>query len=238
MNLGTFSISLTVKDIKASREFYEKLGFTKLDGDEEQNWLILECGTTKIGLFQGMFDTNIITFNPKDARAIEAKIKADGLTPIEATKDDEGSTHFTLVDPDGNPLLFDQHSPDTPQMPQEHGTIAWTDLTVPNADAVRDFYEAVIGWKPEPVSMGDYNDYNMTTPDGTPRVGVCHKRGMNKDIPSQWMIYIKVDNLEQSIAKCKELGGKIIKEQKGEDGNLMFAMIEDPAGAVCALWKS
>ena len=78
MELGSFSVSLTVKDIKASRAFYEKLGFEVFDGNEDHNWLMMRCGSTKIGLFQDMFEQNVLTFNPQDVRAIQKKLKEEG----------------------------------------------------------------------------------------------------------------------------------------------------------------
>ncbi|MBI5668276.1 MAG: VOC family protein [Chloroflexi bacterium] len=109
MNLGTFSVSLAVKDIKASREFYEKLGFEVFDGKEEDNWLMLRNGTTKIGLFQGMFEDNILTFNPTDVRGIQKALKAQGITfTLEADESTTGPAHATLLDPDGNAILIDQ----------------------------------------------------------------------------------------------------------------------------------
>ena len=121
MNLGAFSVSLAVKDIKASREFYEKLGFQIFAGDESQNWLILKSGDHIIGLFQGMFPKNIFTFNPKwnqnaetvetdDIREIQKKLKSLGIK-LDSESDESGAgpAHFTLTDPDGNQILFDQH---------------------------------------------------------------------------------------------------------------------------------
>jgi catechol 2,3-dioxygenase-like lactoylglutathione lyase family enzyme len=111
MDLGTFSVSLAVKDIKASRAFYEKFGFSVIDGVEEQNWLILKNGEAKIGLFQGMFDKNILTFNPTDARAIQKSLKAQGVAlTLEADETTSGPAHLALVDPDGNQILIDQHA--------------------------------------------------------------------------------------------------------------------------------
>ncbi|GJM25790.1 MAG: hypothetical protein DHS20C16_22050 [Phycisphaerae bacterium] len=122
MDLGTFSVSLAVKDIAASRAFYEKLGFKQIHGDQSQNWLILQNGTSTIGLFQGMFERNCLTFNPgwandgnhpekfTDVREIQKRLKADGLTlTTEADESTEGPASCTLVDPDGNPVLIDQH---------------------------------------------------------------------------------------------------------------------------------
>ncbi|MBZ9613535.1 VOC family protein [Rheinheimera maricola] len=122
MELGAFSVSLTVKDIAASKAFYEKLGFTYKAGDQSQGWLVLKNGTTVIGLFQGMFDKNILTFNPgwdsntkelatfTDVRDIEKHLLAQGLTLIKtADQSSSGPEHITLEDPDGNPILIDQH---------------------------------------------------------------------------------------------------------------------------------
>lgn len=122
MELGAFSISLTVKDLQTSKAFYEKLGFTQFGGDASQNWLIMKNGTTIIGLFQGMFDTNALTFNPgwdsdantlenyTDVRELQRKFKEQGLELVsEADESTEGPASFTLVDPDGNPILIDQH---------------------------------------------------------------------------------------------------------------------------------
>jgi catechol 2,3-dioxygenase-like lactoylglutathione lyase family enzyme len=124
MQLGNFSVSLTVKDIKASKAFYEKLDFKEVAGKLEQNWLVLQNGTTTIGLFQGMFERNIMTFNPgwtidketledfQDVRELQSTLKQRGLTlKTEADESGTGPASFVLVDPDGNPILFDQHVP-------------------------------------------------------------------------------------------------------------------------------
>ncbi len=109
MELGTFSVSLAVKDIKAARAFYEKLGFKEIAGKEEDNWLILQNGSAKIGLFQGMFDNNVLTFNPTDVRGIQKALKAQGVTFMqEADETTQGAAHATLLDPDGNAILMDQ----------------------------------------------------------------------------------------------------------------------------------
>ena len=122
MTLGAFSISLTVKDLAASKIFYEKLGFHIFGGDATQNWLILKNGDHIIGIFQGMFEKNMLTFNPgwdqdcntlesfKDVRELQKKFKAEGLE-IEGEADESttGPAYFMLTDPDGNPILFDQH---------------------------------------------------------------------------------------------------------------------------------
>ncbi len=122
MELGAFSVSLTVKDLAASMAFYEKLGFTQFHGDPAQNWVILKNGDHVIGLFQGMFEKNVLTFNPgwtqaaesvaafTDVRQIQQKLKADGVAFVmEADENTSGPACFMLEDPDGNPILIDQH---------------------------------------------------------------------------------------------------------------------------------
>jgi lactoylglutathione lyase len=122
MELGAFSISLAVKDINASKAFYEKLGFKVFGGDISQNWLILKNGEHVIGLFQGMFDKNILTFNPgwdqnaqqlasfTDVRELQRQLKAQGVAfASEADESTTGPASFVAIDPDGNPILVDQH---------------------------------------------------------------------------------------------------------------------------------
>ena len=121
---------------------------------------------------------------------------------------------------------------------QEIGTITWTDLTVLNAEEIKDFYEKVAGWKSEPLSMGEYNDFVMNTPGAKTAVaGVCHSRGSNADLPPQWLIYITVENIDESIQSCMELGGKVISGPKNYAGMGRYCVIQDPAGAVCALFE-
>ena len=122
MDLGAFSISLAVKDLHASRQFYETLGFTVAGGDPTQNWLILRNGDTVIGLFQGMFEKNSLTFNPgwdqnaqpvgsfTDVRELQRALKAADVTFVaEADESTTGPASFIVVDPDGNPVIVDQH---------------------------------------------------------------------------------------------------------------------------------
>jgi lactoylglutathione lyase len=122
MKLGAFSVSLNVKDIHVSKEFYENLGFQAFGGDINQNWLIMKNENCIIGLFQGMFDKNILTFNPgwnenaenlesfTDVREIQKQLKEKGVTMLsEADESTEGPAHFIIEDPDGNQILVDQH---------------------------------------------------------------------------------------------------------------------------------
>jgi len=122
VELGAFSISLTVKDVEASRAFYEKFGFEVFGGDASQNWLIVKNGNCVIGLFQGMFEVNMLTFNPgwdsdaqeldgyTDVRELQRQLKAQGIELVsEADESTTGPASFMVVDPDGNPILVDQH---------------------------------------------------------------------------------------------------------------------------------
>ena len=122
MTLGAFSVSLAVKDIAASKAFYEAIGFTTMGGDQAHGWLILKNGSTILGLFQGMFERNMLTFNPgwdqdaqslddfEDVRALQAKFRDAGLDVGDLIDpESSGPAHFTMTDPDGNPILFDQH---------------------------------------------------------------------------------------------------------------------------------
>lgn len=122
MELGAFSVSLAVRDLEASKRFYQKLGFTVFAGDASQHWLILKNGDHAIGLFQGMFERNILTFNPgwdsnarplasfTDVRELQRQLKAQGVEPQQAVDEStSGPASFMVVDPDGNPILVDQH---------------------------------------------------------------------------------------------------------------------------------
>ena len=120
----------------------------------------------------------------------------------------------------------------------EIGSITWMDLTVENADHIRDFYRDVVGWNPVAVDMGGYSDYNMTSPEtNEPKAGVCHARGGNADLPAQWLIYITVANLDESMETCRQKQGKIIAGPKNMAGYGRYAVIQDPAGAVAALFQ-
>lgn len=124
IDLGNFSVSLAVEELAASRAFYEKLGFGVVGGDEKKNWLILQSGTTTVGLFHGMFEGNVLTFNPgwnheqealeefQDVRELQRILIDRGVTPITtADPNSDGPASFVIVDPDGNAILVDQHVP-------------------------------------------------------------------------------------------------------------------------------
>ena len=122
-------------------------------------------------------------------------------------------------------------------MSDDVGKVGWIDMTVENAEEVRDFYEAVVGLRAEDVSMGDYSDFNMTMPEsGEPVCGVCHARGSNAELPSGWLVYFVVADVEASASACKAKGGKVLIPPRSLAGG-RFCVIEDPGGATAALYQ-
>ena len=118
------------------------------------------------------------------------------------------------------------------------GTIGWRDLTVDDAEGIRDFYAGVVGWKSESLSMGEYDDYCVIAPSsGQTVAGICHARGSNADLPPLWLIYINVEDVDAAAEKCKDLGGELIVAPR-EMGGGRFCVINDPAGAVCGLYRA
>ncbi|NVJ49847.1 MAG: VOC family protein [Gammaproteobacteria bacterium] len=114
--------------------------------------------------------------------------------------------------------------------------VVWTDLTVADASGLKDFYQSVVGFAAEPVSMGDYEDYCLKAPDASdPEVGVCHARGGNADIPPVWLVYFAVADLTAALAQVEAAGGSVLKAPTAGGA---FAVIRDPAGAVCALYQT
>ena len=116
------------------------------------------------------------------------------------------------------------------------GSIGWHDLTVPDAEGVRDFYAGVVGWAAEPVDMGGYADFSMNA-GGQTVAGVCHARGANAGMPAQWMMYVIVEDLDAALERVRVLKGEVVSEPRGAGGG-KFAVIRDPAGAVCGLYQA
>lgn len=118
------------------------------------------------------------------------------------------------------------------------GQVGWFDLTAPDAESLREFYQKVVGWEAEPVEMEGYHDYCMKPPGAdAPLAGICHARGANAAIPAQWLLYITVADLAQSIEDCLAAGGQVISPIR-DAGSGKFAVIRDPAGASCALYEA
>lgn len=115
------------------------------------------------------------------------------------------------------------------------GAIVWRDLTVPDAENIKQFYSDVVGWETKPHSMEGYDDFNVIVPDtGETIAGICHARGSNAGVPPQWLMYIEVEDIQGSIKRCKELGGAIVHGPRSI-GTHDFCIIQDPAGAVIGL---
>ena len=115
------------------------------------------------------------------------------------------------------------------------GKIVWHDLTVNDAIQISDFYQQVTGWEKEGLSMGEYEDFLIKSPgDAEIVAGICHSRGVNKDIPAQWLMYIVVENLDESLENCKKLGGKVVGNKR-KMGEGYYCLIQDPAGAYVML---
>lgn len=117
------------------------------------------------------------------------------------------------------------------------GTIGWADLTVLDAAALKQFYHEVVGWEPAELEMGGYNDYCMNSAEGEAVAGICYARGHNAGLPPQWLVYITVENLEHSIHRCTEFGGRVIAGPRSFGPQGRSCVIQDPAGAVAALWE-
>ena len=123
-------------------------------------------------------------------------------------------------------------------MSEQTGKIGWVDMTVDDAAGLRDFYAEVVGLRPEPVSMGEYDDFNMTMPgSGEPVCGICHSLGSNKDLPGGWLVYFMVEDVDASAAACEAQGGKVVVKPRGLAGG-RFCVIEDPGGATAALYQA
>ncbi|MBC7904446.1 MAG: VOC family protein [Gemmatimonadaceae bacterium] len=118
------------------------------------------------------------------------------------------------------------------------GSVKWFDLTVKDATAVSSFYQQVVGWKEIPLSMGEYNDYCMNLPENNETIaGICHARGANANIPPQWLMYVIVENLDESLAAVTKNGGKILSEKRSGGKTAVYSLIEDPGGAHLMLYQ-
>lgn len=117
------------------------------------------------------------------------------------------------------------------------GDMAWIDLSVKNATEVKEFYQQVIGWKSESISMGEYDDYAMSSPESGETIsGICHAQGVNNDLPPAWLPYFLVENIDQSVAQVIANGGELVTEIKSM-GDDRYAVIKDPSGAACAIYQ-
>ena len=138
-----------------------------------------------------------------------------------------------MVDEAGN--TAEEPETVTEEKPSNIGKVEWMDLTVPDAGQLQKFYTSVVGWSSNDVDMGSYSDFNLNLPGTEDTIaGVCHSRGSNANIPSQWLIYVRVESVADSAEKCKKLGGEVLDGPRRMGGS-NFCVIKDPAGAVMAL---
>lgn len=173
-----------------------------------------------------------------------------GGSEVMHQKDDDGASQWAvLLDPNGAafgliPVVTpEEMSPENGEVSTEAtpavGHIAGLDITVANADVICEFYRDVVGWSVQELEMEDgdgrYADYFMLAADGTPAGGVCHARGANTGLPPVWMIYLPVGDLAESLRRVESEGGKVIKTQRGDDGDYVYAAIQDPVGAYLGL---
>lgn len=182
------------------------------------------------------------------ALSVERASRLSGSVVMHS-KDDAGASQWAvLVDPNGAAfgiipvaMAAAAHTESAPasDTASSTGRISWLDLTVPNARVTRDFYSEVVGWAVQEVPMkddnGQYADYNMLGKDDSPAAGVCHTRGVNADVPSVWMIYLPVGDLDESIRRVGSEGGSVIKSTRDGDGKWMYAAVKDPVGACFVL---
>ena len=183
------------------------------------------------------------------ATSVQRALDLGGSVLMHAKDDERNSEWAVLLDPNGAafgiiPIAPAQAIPASDRAASSDaaapvGRIYWLDLTVADASATRDFYRQVIGWSVQNVEMRDagerYADYNMLGEDGNPAAGICHARGVNVGLPPVWMIYIPVGDLAESLRRVKEEEGKVIKAMQREDGEYVYAAVQDRVGAYLAL---
>jgi len=183
------------------------------------------------------------------AASVERALDLNG-TELMHGKDTHGKSQWAvLLDPNGAafgiiPVVPAEALPPTegvasPEAAARVGCIAWLDLTVAAASTTRDFYRRVVGWSVQDVEMEEagerYADYNMVADDGNPAAGICHARGVNRDLRPVWLIYLPVGDLAESLRRVPEEGGTVIKATRGTDEEYAYAVIQDPVGACLAL---
>jgi uncharacterized protein len=183
------------------------------------------------------------------AASVQRTLDLGGSVLMHAKNDEEQSEWAVLLDPNAAafgimPVLSAEAIPPadgaaSPDAGASVGRIYWLDLTVADAASTRDFYREVVGWSAQNVEMEDaagrYADYNLLHQDGTAAAGVCHARGVNDGLPPVWIIYLPVGDLAESLRRVSEEGGRVIQAMEGEDGEPVYAVIQDPVGAYFAL---
>jgi uncharacterized protein len=179
------------------------------------------------------------------AASVQRALDLGGSVLMHAQDNDGTSQWAVLLDPNGAAFGIIPIVPPEAMPPVSRdtaapvGRISWLDLTVADASAARDFYRQVVGWSVQHVELADggerYADYTMLGADGHPAAGVCHARGVNSGLPPVWMIYLPVGDLAESLRRVEEEGGKVVKVMQGEDGEYVYAAVQDPVGVYLAL---
>jgi len=252
---GTLSADIAVPEHEREVRFYSRV----LTTGEHPLWredLMNHQGTPIIGLgaripeyadlpLQWMPHIQVADVAASVERALDL-----GGSELMHGKDDGGKSQWAvLLDPNGAafgiiPVVSAEALPRKEGVASGDtvarvGYISWLDLTVSDASATRDFYRQVIDWSVQDVEMEDasesYADFNMLGDDGSPAAGVCHARGANLGLPNSWMIYLPVGDLNESLRRVREGGGKVIQTKRGPDGEYTYAAIQDPVGACLAL---
>lgn len=185
------------------------------------------------------------------AASVKKALDLGGKELMHAKNEDGSSQWAVILDPNGAafgliPVVSKEQMPPSSRSLTDRsgpvGRIAWLDLTVPNAEATRDFYREVVGWSAKEYPMmdelGEYADYDMVGDDQDSLAGICHARGSNADLPPVWMIYLAVGDLAESLRRVEEDGGSVIKAVKNDDGEFVYAAIRDPVGVHFALIQS
>lgn len=242
---GIVSADIAVPEHERELRFYSRV----LGTGAEPLWrddLMNNRGTPIIGLgertadhaalpLQWMPHIQVADVAASAARAIEL-----GGRECMHGKDDDGNSQWAvLLDPDGAAfgIIPVVDAAEAVEAPTRIGHIAWADLTVANADASRAFYEQVVGWSVEHVAMADgsYSDYCMLDANGNAVAGICNARGPNEGMPAVWLLYLPVDDLDESLRRVEAEGGKVVKSKRGDGGRCTNALVQDPVGAFVTL---
>lgn len=254
------SVDLTVSDADRIRDFYQSvIGWTHmpLDMGGYADYMMMANDQPaggichKRGVNAALPSHWMVYFIVSDMNASLQTVERLGGRILIRPQNNEGTRYAVIQDPAGAICALYEVAPVdeagmTSQLAgieaahSQPGHMAWVDLTVEDAETARDFYQQVIGWTSQTVPQEEgaeaYDDYNMCTADGTARTGICHRRGMNAMLPSQWMVYFVVPDVDQSIRAVEAGGGSVIRSPE-EGGGGRIAVIQDPAGAVCSLFE-
>lgn len=193
---------------------------------ERPGFVLFRAGDAEVAVEQrAPVSPGSVFLHVRGVEALHERCREAGLAIVqELHLHDSGRRDFAVADPDGNRVGVGEK-------PRLGGRIGWVDLTVPEAEPVRDFWKAVVGFDGlEPCEMGGYEDWSLTS-DGRPVAGVCHARGANAGLPPVWMVYFTVDHLEEALAEVEAREGTVVKRQE------RMAVVRDPGGTVAALFQ-